>query len=138
MTNPRFPHPLVVAPFSVLLASMTTLVLGLSGCRLECLGDGPTTFDSLKLQAQSVQTLAGGAPIEIRADGQVHCVGQADDFQWSLEPALGEIQPTSNPRVVSYRPPVTIGTATDVKIAVRFHGYAQNNTATVSVRVLKP
>lgn len=116
------------------------LVLGLPSCRLECLGDGYTTFDSLKLIPGAVEILAGGKPIEIQAQGQVHCAGQGSDFEWSLEPALGEIKPSGNPHLdlVTYQPPASVATNTDVKIVVRFHGYGQNNTASVSIQVRKP
>jgi hypothetical protein len=57
-----------------------------------------------------------------------------------LEPAVGKINPSSNPHVdvATYQPPARIAVNTNVKIIVRFHGYGQNNTATMSVQVLKP
>ena len=116
------------------------LVLGLPSCRLECLGDGYTTFDSLKLIPEAVEILAGGKPIEIQAQGQVHCVGQGSGFQWSLEPALGEVKPSGNPHddLVTYQPPATIAVNTSVKIMVHFHGYGQNSIANVTIQIRKP
>lgn len=117
---------------------MIIFACGLPGCRLECLGDGPTTFDAVKLVPQAVQSAAGGSPISTRVDSQVQCPGQGNKFLWSLEPAVVKIELTADNAVVNYRPPETIEAATDVKIVVRFEGYGQNKKADASVRVVKP
>ena len=138
MEQQRFWNTLKVLRSLLLLGSLAVVVLGLPGCRLECLGDGATTFDSLRLLPESAQVVAGGSPIRIRVEGQIHCVGQFNDFRWSLEPVLGVIQATNDPNTALYLPPITLDADTDVRVVVRFHGYGQNNTATVTVRVLKP
>jgi hypothetical protein len=114
------------------------LVSGLPACRLECWGEGDAIFDNVKLFPDTVQTVAGGNPIAVRSDGKFHCAGGYPVFKWSLEPALGTIEITSNPYVVMYRPPLNIDVTTDVKIVVRFHGYPQNTKSDVTIRVLKP
>lgn len=122
--------------------SLILLVFGLPSCKfLECLGDGPTTYSKVELIVQTPEIVAGGNPISVQANGQIHCHGQTsgfEQFEWSLEPPVGKIIiATNDPTVITYQPPATIDASMNVKIVMSFFDNGVKKTD-VTIRVLKP
>ena len=121
---------------SMRLIGSLVLIFGLASCKLECFGEGPATFYSIKLVPQSLQVLAGGEPGIINLEAQTQCAGFAPEFQWSLEPNVGSISFAQ--QTVKYLPPTSVSASIDVKIVLKYHGNTDVKTTSVIVKVLKP
>ena len=121
---------------SMRLIGSPVLIFGLASCKLECFGDGPATFNSIKLVLQSLQVLAGGEPVSIKLEAQTQYAGFEPEFNWSLEPNVGSISIAQ--QMVKYLPPSTVGASVDVKIVLEYHGNTDVKKASAIIKILKP
>ena len=120
---------------SMRLIGSLVLIFGLASCKLECFGEGPATFYSIKLVPQSLQVLAGGEPV-INLETQTQCAGFAPEFNWSLEPNVGSLVMAQ--QTVKYLPPSTVGASVDVKIVLEYHGNMDVKKTSAIIKILKP
>ena len=121
---------------SMRLIGSLVLIFGLASCKLECFGEGPATFYSIKLVPQSLQVLAGGEPGIINLEAQTQCAGVAPEFNWSLEPNVGSL--VMEQQTVKYLPPSTVGASVDVKIVLEYHRNMDVKKASAIIKILKP